>query len=40
MRDDVQDSLALTCIFVLLVTLLVALTPAWFLEATEALLIL
>ena len=40
MRDDIQNSLALTCILVLLVTLLTALTPPWFLEATEALLIL
>ena len=33
MRDDIQDSLALTCILVLLVTLLVALTPAGLMEA-------
>lgn len=33
MRDDIQDSLALTCILVLLVTLLVALTPTWLMEA-------
>lgn len=40
MRDDIQDSLALICIFVLLVTLLVALTPDWWLSVTEALNIL
>lgn len=40
MRDDIQDSLALTCIFVLLVALLASLTPAGLMEATEALLVL
>lgn len=38
MRDDVQDSLALTCILVLFVTALTAVTPVWFLDAMEALL--
>ena len=33
MRDDIQDSLALTCIFVLFVTLLVALAPTCLTEA-------
>ena len=40
MRDDIQDSLALTCLFVLIVTFITAITPAWLIEATEALLIL
>ena len=40
MRDDIPDSLALTCILVLLITLFTALTPPWWLDVTEALRIL
>ena len=38
MRDDIQASLALVSVAVLLATLLVAVAPAWLLEAMEAFL--
>lgn len=37
MRDDYSDSLLLTAIMVLLVTVLTALAPDWLLTVTEAL---
>lgn len=40
MRDDYSDSLFLTAILVLLVTVLTALMPDWWLDVTEALRIL
>nr|DAF41293.1 MAG TPA: hypothetical protein [Caudoviricetes sp.] len=38
MRDDYSDSLLLTAILVLVVTVFTALAPDWFIEAMEALL--